>query len=59
MLKVKWSPAHRKHFRKAIAYVRQAMADPQLRAVYEKATAKKGKRAFEMAVSDFFRSKEK
>jgi hypothetical protein len=33
------------------------MNDPQLKSKYEKAAAKNGKRAFEMAVSDFFQNK--
>jgi hypothetical protein len=60
MSKVKWSPAqsaHRQRFRKAIAYARSAMNDPQLKSKYEKAAAKNGKRAFEMAVSDFFQNR--
>jgi len=58
MSKVKWSDAqsaHRQRFRKAIAYARSAMADPELRARYEEAAAKSGRRAYEEAVSDYFK----
>ena len=59
---VKWSPAqaaNRKRFRAAVAYARTALADPQLRAQYEEAAAKAGKRAFEMAVSDFLQKQKR
>jgi len=58
MSKVKWSDAqsaHRQRFCKAIAYARSAMADPDLRTRYEKAAAKSGRRAYEKAVSDYFK----
>jgi len=58
MSKVKWSKAqkeHRQRFKKAIAYARAAMAEPKVRAVYEKMAAKIGKRPFDMAVSDYFK----
>ena len=62
MSRVKWSSAqsaHRQRFREAIAYARSAMADPGLRAEYEKAALKSDKRAFEMAVSDYFQKLKK
>ncbi len=55
---VKWSPAqaaNRKRFSQAVAYARSALADPQLRAGYEEAAAKSGKRAFEEAISDYLK----
>ncbi len=58
MSKVKWSKAqkaHRLRFKKAVAYARAAMAEPKLRAVYEKMAAKKGKRPFDIPVSDYFK----
>ena len=58
MSKVRWSDAqsaHRQRFRRAIAYARSAMADPDLRALYDKAAAKSGRRAYEEAVSDYFK----
>jgi len=57
MSKVKWSPAqaaHRQRFREAVAYAKQVLADPQVRATYEEIAAKQGKRAFEVAVSEYF-----
>lgn len=62
MSKVKWSRAqssHRQRFREAIAFARSAMADPKLRTQYEKAASKNGKRAFEVAVSDYFQKEKK
>jgi len=60
MSKVKWSEAqveHRQRFKQAVAYARAAMVDPKVRAEYEKAAAKIGKRPFDLAVSDFFHGK--
>jgi len=54
---VKWSKAqeaHRQHFKEAVAYARAAMAAPKVRKVYEKIAAKKQKRPFDVAVSDYF-----
>ena len=58
MSKVEWSEAqkeHRQRFKKAIAYARTAMAEPTVRAQYEKAAAKKGGSPFFLAVSDYFK----
>ena len=58
MSNVKWSKAqkaHRQRFKKAVAYAKAAMAEPKVRAVYEKMAAKKQKRPFDMAVSDYFK----
>jgi hypothetical protein len=58
MSAVVWSPAqqdHRQRFKAAIAYARAAMADPDVRAVYEKQAAEKNRRPFQMAVSDYFK----
>ena len=58
MSKVKWSKAqkeHRQRFKKAVAYARSALADPKVRAAYEKMAAKNRKRPFDMAVSDYFK----
>ncbi len=57
MSKVKWSPAqaaHRQRFREAVAYAKQRLADPQVRTTYEEFAVKQGKRAFEIAVSEYF-----
>ena len=56
MSKVKWSPAqvaNRQRFREADAYAKQLLADPQVRATYEEIAAKQGKRALEVAVSEY------
>ena len=58
MSAVAWSPAqqdHRRRFRQAIAYAKAAMADPAVRAVYEKRAAGQNGRPFQMAVSDYFK----
>ena len=58
MSKVKWSKAqkaHRVRFKKAVAYAKAALAEPKVRAVYEKLAAKMNKRPFDMAVSDYFK----
>ena len=60
MSKVKWSKAqkeHRKRFKKAVAYAQAAMAEPKVRARYEKEAAKKNKRPFDLAVSDYFKGR--
>jgi len=54
--KVKWSEAqkaNRERFRQAIAYARRAMADPEVRAQYEKRGKKTNRQPFRVAVSDF------
>lgn len=60
MSKVKWSEAqkaNRQRFRQAIAYARQAMADPEVRAHYELLGKKADRQAFRVAVSDFYEGK--
>jgi len=60
MSKVKWSKAQkteRGRFAQAIAYARQAMADPKVRVHYEKAGKKAGRQPFRVAVSDFYAEK--
>src|SRR5688500_18714663 len=59
MSRVKWSQAqkdHRRRFKRAVAYARAAMKDPEIRPVYEQMAAerKQNKRPFDMAVSDYF-----
>jgi hypothetical protein len=57
MSKVEWSEAqaaHRQRFKEAVAYAHAAMADPRVRAIYEQASAEKRKRAFHLAISDYF-----
>jgi hypothetical protein len=60
MSKVKWSKAqkaHRQRFKEAVAYAHAALADAKVRAKYEKEAAQKGRRPFELAVSDYFHGK--
>ena len=56
MSRVKWSKAqkaNRQRFAKAIRYAKQAMADPEANAQYEKQGKKAGRQPFRVAVSDF------
>ena len=60
MSRVKWSKAQkasRERFREAIRYAKQAMADPQVRAHYEKVGKKANRQPFRVAVSDFLAGK--
>ena len=57
---VKWSKAqkaNRQRFKEAVAYAQAALADPQIRKVYEKAAAKQGKRPYDLAKSDYLKGK--
>jgi len=57
---VKWSKAQkagRSRFAEAIAYAKQAMADPTASAYYQKIGKKAGRQPFRVAVSDFFADK--
>ena len=61
MSRVKWSDAqqaHRLRFKQAVAYARAAMADAQVCARYEQEAAAKGKRPFDLAVSDYFHGRD-
>lgn len=49
--------AHQQRFAQAVAYAKAAMADPQLRGVYEEMAARQGKTPFAMACSDYFKGK--
>jgi len=56
MSKVKWSKAqkaNRERFGEAIFYAQQAIADPKIRAHYEKVARKAKRQPFRVAVSDF------
>lgn len=60
MSNVKWSKAqktNRERFAEAIAYARQAMADPKVRAQYEKMGKKANRQPFRVAVSDYYAGK--
>jgi hypothetical protein len=61
MSRVKWSAAqveHRNRFRRAVAYARAAIAEPRVRAMYEQEALQKGKRPFDLAVSDYFKGRD-
>jgi hypothetical protein len=56
MSNVKWSPAQiaqRERIKQATAYAKAAMADPKVRAIYEKIAKKKKRQPFRIAVSDY------
>jgi hypothetical protein len=58
MSNVKWSPAQiaqRERIKEATAYAKAAMADPNVRAIYEKMAKKKKRQPFRIAVSDYFK----
>ena len=48
---------HRQRFRRAVAYAQAALADEKVRAVYAEEAAQKGKRPFDLAVSDYFKGR--
>ena len=61
MSRVKWSKAqkqNRKRFKQAIKYAKAAMAEPKVRAVYEKRAAKENRQPFRVAVSDHLQGKD-
>ena len=60
MSNVEWSEAqnaNRRRFAQAIRYAKRAMADPKVRAHYEKLGKKAGRQPFRVAVSDFLAGK--
>ena len=60
MSRVKWSKAqkeNRQRFKQAVAYSKAAMAEPTVRAHYEKECAQNGKRPYDLAVSDYLKGK--
>src|SRR6476661_5540726 len=61
MSNVEWSQAqedHRKRMAKANDYAHAAMADPKVRAKYEKRAAKENRQPYRVAVSDFYQGKD-
>ena len=57
MTKVKWSKAqkaHRRRFKKAVAYAQTARTQPEVWAVYQAMAKKKRKRAWDLAMADYF-----
>ena len=60
MSNVKWSKAqkaNRKRMRYSNDYAKAAMADPQVRAVYEARAAREGRVAYNVALSDYWQGK--
>jgi hypothetical protein len=60
MSNVEWSPAQieqRERMKAATAYAKAAMADPRLRALYEKRAKKTKRQPFRLAVSDYCKGK--
>ena len=60
MSNVKWSEAQqaqRARFKEAVAYARAALADPKVRARYARKAKRQGKRAWDVAMSDYFQGK--
>ena len=62
MSNVTWSEAQqrqRHEFKAANAYAKAAMADPERRVMYEEMARKQNKRPYHLAVSDYFKAREK
>ena len=60
MSNVKWSPAQQDNWKRmgqANEYAKAAMADPDVRAIYEKRAAKEHRVAYRLAVSDYYKGK--
>jgi hypothetical protein len=58
MSNVKWSKAQkaqRQRFKQAAEYAKTALADPEVRAVYEKRAATEQRLPYRMALSDYFK----
>ena len=61
MSKVKWSKAqkdHRKRMAKAVDAVQAALADPKVRARYDRKAKRQNKRTWDLAMSDWFKGKD-
>ena len=61
MSNVVWSEAQkaqRQRFKQATAYARAALAEPAVRARYQKRAKKLHKRLWDVAMSDFFKGKD-
>jgi hypothetical protein len=61
MSNVEWSEAQtaqRARFKQAVAYARAALAEPKLRARYEKRAKRQHKRAWDVAMADYFEGKD-
>lgn len=60
MSRVKWSKTqkeNRQRFKEAVAYAKASMAEPDVRASYEKRATEEGKRPYDLALSDYLRGK--
>lgn len=60
MSKVQWSEAqeaNRQRFREAMAYAKAAMAEPRIRAIYEKEAPEQNKTRYELAISDYYKGR--
>ena len=60
MSNVEWSDAqraHRERFRQAVVYAKAALAEPKLRARYERRAKRQKKRAWDVAMADYFAGK--
>src|SRR5215213_2648038 len=61
MTKVEWSEAQtrqRQRFKEAVAYAKAALAEPQVRLRYEKMAKQQHKRAWDVALADYFEGKD-
>lgn len=61
MSKVKWSPAQkqqRKRFKVGVAAVQAALREPRVRRKYERKAKRLEKRAWDLAMSDYFAGKD-
>src|ERR1044071_7816303 len=62
MSRVEWSEAQkaqRERFKLANAYAKAALADPELRAIYEKLAEEKGNGPFAAAKADYFQGNDR
>ena len=60
MPRVKWSKKqkeNRQRFKEAVTYAKMAMAEPEVRAHYEKRAAEEGKRPYDLVLSDYLKGK--
>ena len=61
MSSVEWSPAQkaqRQRFKEAVVHVKAALADPKVRARYERRAKKQNKRAWDLAMADHFQGRD-
>ena len=60
MSNVEWSPAQQDNWKRmdhANDYAHAAMADPEVRLIYEERAAKENRVAYRLAVSDYYKGK--